>query len=58
MMKNKQILTQTFYLNEIKGLTYDERTNDCTFIYNNRIVHGKLVLFEKIKGKLLIQKEL
>ena len=55
--KNKTI-TQTFYLNDIKGFTYDERTNNCTFIYNNRIISGKLVLFEKVKGKLLIQKEL
>jgi len=58
MDKRKRTITQTFKLNEIKGLTYDERTNDCSFVYNNRLVSGKLVLFKKEKGEILISKKI
>ncbi len=54
---NKKLIIESFKLNEIKGFTYNERTNDCSFVYNNRLVSGKLVLFKKAKGEIIVSKE-
>ena len=57
-MMSKRTITQTFKLNEIKGLIYNEKTSECSFSYNNRFVTGKLVLFKKETGEILVTKEI
>ena len=56
--KKQKIIRETFKLNEIKGLTYDERTNRCSFIYNNHIVSGEIFFFRKITGEIILTKDI
>jgi len=55
--KEKPII-ESFKLNEIKGFTYDEKTNNCSFVYNDRLISGKLVLFKKITSEILVKKDI
>jgi len=57
-------IREVFRLNEIKGFVYDEKNNECQFFFKNKIngqeklIKGKLVLFNKKDNEILIEKEI
>lgn len=57
-------IREVFRLNEIKGFVYDEKNNKCQFFFKNKIngqeklIKGKLVLFNKKDNEILIEKEI
>jgi len=51
-------IRESFNLNEIKNLVFDEKTKAVSFVYNNKKVTGKLIFFYKGENILVIEKEI
>jgi len=46
-----------FKLSEINGFEYDEKTGKCRFFYNNKLIVGELLVFNRNKNEILIEKD-